>query len=100
MRFSIGHTHVYPGCKVRLSDAPGRKRGADCLIEFSDGVVVPGRYAASTDAIILRVPAHRTAKGTRIVAKSWRLEPDGAGGVWRVRERLPDDPGEPATDAD
>jgi len=73
MRFPFTNTHVYPGCKVWLSDAPGRTLG-DCLIEFSDGVVAPGRYVVVADALILHVQARRMAKGARIIAKAWRPE--------------------------
>ena len=94
MRFEIGHTHAYPGCGVRVPEPPGHAENADCLVEFSDGVAVPGSYVVQAEAIVLHVPAYRTARGTRVVAKSWLLQPDGTPGRWRVRMRLPVAPAE------
>lgn len=89
MRFEIGHTHAYPGCGVRMPEPPEHTDNADCIVEFSDGVAVPGSYGAQAEAVVLHVPAYRTARGTRIVAKSWLLQSDGAPGRWRVCKRLP-----------
>lgn len=89
MRFEFGHTHAYLGSKVRATESPADTRDADCLVEFSDGVVVPARFDREGDAIALRIPSHQTARGTRIDAKSWLLGPDGEDRRWRVRKRLP-----------
>lgn len=89
MRFEFSHTHAYPGCKVRVPDASQGADTSTCVVEFSDGVGVPGRYAFQGDAIVLHIAPYETAKGTRIVAKAWLLQPDGAEGRWRVQKRLP-----------
>lgn len=86
MRFEFGHTHAYPGCRLRLAESGGTHDAA-CLVEFSDGIVVPARFVRHADAITLHVPPYRTTRGTRILAKSWLLRPDGAGDRWRVRKR-------------
>lgn len=88
MRFEFGHTHAYPGCKVRVPDAPENAGDPACLVEFSDGVTVNGRWRPSDTGLVVHIPAHRTARGTRIDGKTWLLQPDAGQGRWRVRKKL------------
>lgn len=85
MRFQLSHTHGYPGCRVKIAD-----NGIDGeeIAEFSDGVVVPCRHRREGDAIVLTISPHRTARGTNIGQKSWRLLPDAASGDWKIAARL------------
>lgn len=70
------HTHLYPGQwgKVsgvaRLVDLPS---GGDCLVEFTDGSAAAARISRSADGWRLVTGAYRTAAGTDIVAKAWRI---------------------------
>lgn len=66
-------------------------RGADDeeLAEFTDGVVVACRHRREGDAIVLTISPHRTARGTDIVEKSWRLLPEGEAGCnYKIAGRL------------
>lgn len=80
MRFSFPHSHAFPRGRVVVDD--DAKAGPECLVEFGDGVVVIADWQASGDAVILRVPAYRTAKGTSIVSRTWRLVRT-RDGLWR-----------------
>lgn len=63
------------------------KTGPECLVEFGDGVTVIAEWRLVNDAIHLFVPAYRTAKGTPVAARNWRLV-QRKDGVWRS-ERTP-----------
>ena len=85
MRFRFPHSHAFPGGRVAVED--DARPGPDGLVEFGDGITVIARCRRTRDAIDLSVPAYRTAKGTQIAARHWRLvrRKDGA---WRS-ERAP-----------
>lgn len=85
MRFHLAHTHAYPGCRLKIAE-----EGVDGeeVAEFSDGVIVPCRHWRKGDAIVLTISPHRTARGTDIGEKSWRLLPDEASGDWKIAARL------------
>lgn len=80
MRFAFPHSHAFPGGRVIVDD--DGTAGPECLVEFGDGVTVVSEWRPAGDAMDLEIPAHRTAKGTRIAARRWRLvrRKDGA---WR-----------------
>jgi len=90
MRFEFSHTHAYPGCKVVVSEASQDANADACIVEFSDGVVVPNASPPDGETIVLHILPYRTARGTRINTKSWLLQPDGPDGRWRVQRRLPE----------
>lgn len=50
-----------------------RRTGAECLVEFGDGVTVIGECRVANDEIHLSVPACRTTKGTLVAARRWRV---------------------------
>lgn len=77
----VHHTHLYPGAKGRLAEPPA---DGPALVEFSDGVAVTGRMEGET----LAMPAYRTAAGTKVDAKRWRLAFNADG--FKVRSRLVD----------
>jgi hypothetical protein len=81
MRFAFPHSHAFRGGRV-VVDETDEPTGSDCLVEFGDGVSVVGRWRRLGDTIDLRIPSHRTAKGTTMEARSWRLKP-GDDGTWR-----------------
>lgn len=85
MRFQLSHTHAYPGCRVKIAE---ERIDDEELAEFSDGVIVPCRHRREGDAILLTISPHRTARGTNISEKSWRLLPDVARGDWKIAARL------------
>lgn len=80
MRFVFPHSHAFPGGRVVVED--DAKTGPECLVEFGDGVTVIAELRLSRDAIYLSVPAYRTAKGTQVAARNWRLV-QRKDGVWR-----------------
>lgn len=80
MRFVFSHSHAFPGGRVVVDD--DAKTEPTCLVEFGDGVTVIAEWHPASDAIHLSVPAYRTAKGTRMAARNWRLV-QRKGGVWR-----------------
>lgn len=85
MRFQLSHTHAYPGCRVRIAEEGVY---GEETAEFSDGVIVPCLHKREGDAIVLTISPHRTARGTDIGEKSWRLLPDSASGDWKIAARL------------
>lgn len=80
MRFSFPHSHAFNRGRVSVEDdgAPG----PECTVEFGDGSIVIGTCAAAGEAYALSVPQYRTARGTTIQAKDWRLV-RSADGSWR-----------------
>lgn len=86
MRFELSHTHAYPGCRVRTEPAEPADREGDAVVELGDGNVLAGRYALDANDVALSIPAHRTARGTPIVAKRWRLRRIGQS-EWKILGR-------------
>lgn len=80
MRFAFPYSHAFPGGRVTVDDDAAQ--GAECLVEFGDGIAVIAAWSSDDGAIRLRIPAYRTAKGTEVAARDWRLvrRKDGA---WR-----------------
>ncbi|WP_454685495.1 hypothetical protein [Ancylobacter moscoviensis] len=80
MRFIFTHSHVFPGASVTLDD--DGKHGPGCLVEFGDGSTVIAEWHMADGDAILQLPAYRTAKGTTVAGRDWRLvrRPDG---TWR-----------------
>ncbi|WP_199259490.1 hypothetical protein [Paracoccus binzhouensis] len=90
MRVLLRDTHAYAGCRLDLPDGlPDRDR--DVIVGFSDGVEAPGRLArVETPEPVLTVAAYRTARGTGIGRKSWRLRQGSEG--WVIAARLSSGP--------
>ncbi|MBN8956158.1 MAG: hypothetical protein J0H17_06175 [Rhizobiales bacterium] len=85
MRFVFPHSHAFRRGHVSVDD--DKKAGPECLVEFGDGVTVIAEWRAVDDAIHLAIPAYRTAKGTQVTSRTWRLV-QGRDGQWRS-ERIP-----------
>jgi hypothetical protein len=87
-------SHLYPGAPLRTADAlPGEGETAECLVDFADGTCARGRLAGAPGGLVLALAAHRTARGTDIPAKRWRLAEAGSNAgeaLLKVRQRLPD----------
>jgi len=71
MRFVFPHSHAFQRGRVAVHD--DHAAGPEGLIEFSDGVTVIGEWRRNGGAIHLSIPAYRTARGTQVAARSWRL---------------------------
>ncbi|MFG1428899.1 hypothetical protein [Roseixanthobacter glucoisosaccharinicivorans] len=80
MRFGFPRSHAFRHGRVIVDD--DRTAGSDCLVEFGDGVTVIAEWRRANDAILLSIPAYRTAKGTQVAARRWCLVQD-ADGTWR-----------------
>jgi len=80
MRFIFPHSHAFRQGRVVVED--DGKTEPECFVEFGDGTVLMGEWHPSDGIIELTVPAYRTAKGTRIVSKRWKLA-KGRDDVWR-----------------
>lgn len=80
MRFLFPHSHAFRKGRVTVDD--DGKAAPDCLVEFGDGVTVIAEWQAEGDAIRLVVPDYRTARGTLVTARTWRLA-KGKDGNWR-----------------
>lgn len=53
------------------------------MVEFADGVTVLAAWHAAGEDIVLDIPSYRTAKGTQVKGRTWRLV-RGKEGVWRA----------------
>ncbi|HRN83226.1 MAG TPA: hypothetical protein PK857_00280 [Hyphomicrobium sp.] len=80
MRFTFPHSHAFRRGRVVVED--DKAAGPDCLVEFGDGVTVIAEWRRDGEAILLNIPTYRTAKGTQVAARSWRLG-KGKDGTWR-----------------
>lgn len=78
-----GHTHLFPGARCRVQGLPdpdafaAAPRPLDVDLRFSDGVLVAARLLTEPgegSPLVLAVPAHTTAAGTRIDARAWRIQ--------------------------
>lgn len=76
------HSHLYPGARLRMRgrtaaalERPDWQAGDSVLVEFADQSVSAGALRAlQGDSVELAVGAYRTAKGTAITDKAWRLQ--------------------------
>lgn len=84
MRFTFTHSHVFPGSRVAIEDAEATE--GMCVVEFADGVALIGEWHPDGDDVDLTIPAYRTAKGTSIDARTWRMVRD-QDGRWRSQSR-------------
>lgn len=80
MRFSFPHSHAFPGGRVLIEDADDTE--GPCVVEFGDGIATIGAWRPTDDGIHLEVPTYRTARGTEVAARSWRLV-RVEDGLWR-----------------
>lgn len=74
--FRSPNTHLYPGLKGKLDggSSPDPGDAVRCLVEFSDGNVVPSFLEKlETDRWKLTVDGHITTAGTPISQKSWAV---------------------------
>ena len=83
------HSHLYPGLGGTVSGLErisGLRSGCDCLVEFADGSAATARVSTAGGDWRLDATAYRTAAGTDIAAKRWRIrfEEDGVEVVFRV----------------
>lgn len=83
MILRFADSHIYPGCRATLAEA-----GGDTLAEFSDGSTAPATAERQGADWVVRIAPYRTARGTGIPGKGWRLSP--ADGGWKVKARLGD----------
>lgn len=84
MRFLFPHSHAFRRGRVTVDE--DRTVGPECLVEFGDGIAIVAKWQADEDAIRLSIPDYRTARGTLVTARTWRLV-RGKDGRWRS-ERL------------
>lgn len=82
MRFSFPHSHAFQGGRLQIDDAETGE--GTCMVAFGDGVEIIGEWQPDGDDILLDIPAYRTARGTDVSARSWRLA-QGRDGRWRSR---------------
>lgn len=94
MILEAAHSHLYPGHRgkisgiARIADIPA---GVDCLVEFTDGSAAAARILHSGDGWQLATEAYRTAAGTDIAEKVWRirLEEENGRAIFRVLGKAP-----------
>ena len=80
MRFLFPHSHAFRKGRVTVEDDGNAE--PDGLVEFGDGVTVIADWHTEGDAILLAIPDYRTARGTLVTARTWRLA-KGKDGHWR-----------------
>ena len=77
------HTHLYPGHRGTVSGlecVADLRAQTDCLVEFSDGSAAAASINGSGRDWYIRTGAYRTAAGTEIAEKRWRIRFDESGG--------------------
>ena len=78
MIIGFTRTHAYPGAKAKLHEA-GTLAAGPCAVEFSDDAQVPAALHRAGENRELDVAAYRTARGTAIAGKRWRMRAEGDG---------------------
>ena len=76
MILQASHTHLYPGHRGKVSGAAqiaDLPEDRNCVVEFSDGSAAAARLSRSGNAWQLDTKPYRTAAGTDIAAKCWRI---------------------------
>lgn len=73
IEIEVFHTHLYPGAKGRVTAGSATAAETPAVLLFADGMRADARLSGSA----LTVAGYRTAAGTRIASKSWRLSFDG-----------------------
>lgn len=73
-----GHTHLFPGARVRVRDLPdpaahaAAPRPLALVLDFSDGASATAELLVSpTGEAALRVGAYTTHAGTRLPERTW-----------------------------
>ena len=92
MILHAAHTHLYPGHRGKISglaQLADLQAGGDCLVEFADGSAAPARISQDQDGWLLATETYRTAAGTDIPAKRWRigLEQTGEQAGFRILKK-------------
>ncbi len=59
--------------------APSRLAAGPCTVEFSDGTRAPAALHRAGENWELDVAAYRTARGTAIAGRRWRMRAEGDG---------------------
>jgi hypothetical protein len=85
MIIGFTHTHAYPGAQANLHQAETLAAGP-CTVEFGDGVMVPATLCRAGDGWKLAIDGYRTARGTAIPGKRWRLQAEG--GLLKLGARI------------
>jgi len=80
VRFVFPYSHAFQRGRVTVDD--DQQTGPGCLVEFGDGVAVVAEWHAAGNVLQLSIPSYRTAKGTQVAARTWRLV-QGDDGVLR-----------------
>ena len=88
------HTHLYPGLVGTISgldEGPGLQAERDCLVAFADGSAATARFSKSGNHWLLCTQAYRTAAGTDIETKAWRvrLDQDDERVIFRIIGKAP-----------
>lgn len=89
MLLQATHTHFYPGHEGEISGISRiaeLQAGCDCVVEFVDGSATCAKISRIDDGWQLQTNAYRTAAGTEIAAKRWRLRLEETGD--RIRFRI------------
>ncbi len=71
------HSHLFPGSRLGPADpaTPAEIPAAgEVVVLFSDGSSAEAELSPQDSGPLLRVQAYRTAAGTPIAQKSWRLQ--------------------------
>lgn len=83
MRFTFTHSHAFPGGRVAVQDAGDAAPAG--IVEFGDGVTILADWRREGADVLLDIPAYKTAKGTEIGPKRWRLA-QGEDRIWRTSQ--------------
>lgn len=82
LRLSFPYSHAFKGGQLTLAD-DGDPHG-ECIVEYGDGITVIGQVVDHDVAFYdVAVPEYMTAKGSIVVAHTWRIMQRDGESVWR-----------------
>lgn len=87
---SFRDSHVYPGCSaIILFKIVPNGTTVPATVDFSDGSTATAEVEqVNPGEVFVRVDAYKTARGTRISEKTWRLRYDNVQELWKVAAKM------------
>jgi len=89
-RISFQDTHVYPGClAIFFFKIIPENTTLTVVAEFSDGGITNAEVEqVNSKEVIVHIADYKTAHGTCIPEKTWRLRYDSSQDLWKVVAKM------------